>query len=287
MKKSLSGWINGLIGVVIFSGSLPATRLAVADFSPMFLTSARAIIAAILGLILLVVLKQPRPQRQDLLSLIIVTLGCVIGFPLLTALALLYINAAHSIVFLGLLPLCTAIFAVLRTQERPKPLFWVFSIIGATCIASFVGIQELNTSITGDLFMVAAIIVCGWGYAEGAKLSRKLGGWQVICWALLLSIPILLPIAIATFPSTLTAISPSAWWGLAYVSIFSMLLGFLFWYRGLAQGGIAAVGQLQLLQPFLGLILAASLLGEKVGFSIIMTTLIAVSCVAGAKKYAA
>lgn len=287
MKKSLSGWINGLIGVVIFSGSLPATRLAVANFSPMFLTSARAIIAAILGLILLVVLKQPRPQRQDLLALIIVTLGCVIGFPLLTALALLYINAAHSMVFLGLLPLCTAIFAVLRTQERPKPLFWVFSIMGATCIASFVGIQGLNTSTTGDLFMVAAIVVCGWGYAEGAKLSRKLGGWQVICWALLLSIPILLPIAIATFPSTLTAISSSAWWGLAYVSIFSMLLGFLFWYRGLAQCGIAAVGQLQLLQPFLGLILAASLLGEKVSFSIIITTFIAVICVTGAKKYAA
>ncbi|MDQ8185717.1 DMT family transporter [Pelagicoccus sp. SDUM812002] len=132
-----SGWGSGLIGVIIFSGSLPATRVAVADFSPIFLTSARAVIAAIIGLTLLIVLRQPRPAQKSVPSLAIVSLGVVVGFPLLTALALQYITAAHSIVFIGLLPLSTAIFGVLRGGERPNPAFWVFSICGAATVAGF------------------------------------------------------------------------------------------------------------------------------------------------------
>nr|WP_313063221.1 DMT family transporter [Moraxella sp. CTOTU49097] len=286
MNKAVNGWINGIIGVAIFSGSLPATRLAVADFNPIFLTCIRAIIAAILGLVLLLLLKQPKPKRDNLPALFIVALGCVIGFPLLTGIALKYIDSAHSIVFVGLLPLSTAVFAVLRTQERPKPLFWVFSLMGALCISLYVGFTGIKESLVGDLLMITSIVVCGWGYAEGAKLSQELGGWQVICWALVLSMPILLPIAIFMFPTTLHSISTSAWIGLMYVSVFSMLVGFVFWYKGLAQGGIAAVGQLQLLQPFLGLLLAAALLHENVSYLMIFTSIVAVICVIGAKKYA-
>ena len=255
-----AGLINGLIGVVIFSGSLPATRVAVMDFDPVFLTVARAAIAGVLSLALLVVFRQPRPQRADVVPLIIVALGVVVGFPLLTALALRHVTSAHSIVFIGLLPLATAIFGVIRAGERPKPAFWFFSILGSALVAGFALMQGISVSGVGDALMFGAIVVCGLGYAEGARLSRTLGGWQVISWALVLSLPIMLALALATMPARFAGIGQPAWLGLAYVSLFSMLIGFVFWYRGLAQGGIAAVGQLQLLQPFFGLALAALLL---------------------------
>lgn len=287
MDRMTSGWINGLLGVLIFSGSLPATRVAVMDFDPVFLTAARAVIAGVLGLALLVVFREKRPARGDLASLVIVALGVVVGFPLLTALALQVITSAHSIVFIGLLPLATALFGVLRGGERPRPAFWLFSCAGSALVAGFALQQGIAAAPMGDLQMLAAIIVCGLGYAEGAKLSRKLGGWQVISWALVLSLPIMAGLALYTRPQSFAGIGEPAWIGLAYVSAFSMLIGFVFWYRGLAQGGIAAVGQLQLLQPFFGLALAATLLHEQVSALMLVVTVAVVACVAGAKKFAA
>lgn len=286
MNKVTNGWLNGFLGVLIFSGSLPATRVAVMDFDPVFLTGARAVIAGLLALGLLTAFRQKRPTGRDLVSLVVVALGVVVGFPLLTALALQHVTSAHSIVFVGLLPLATAIFGVLRGGENPKPVFWVFSCLGSALVAGFALSQGLAASPAGDLLMLAAIIVCGLGYAEGAKLSRSLGGWQVISWALVLALPMMLALSLYTLPLSFAAIGSPAWAGLAYVSLFSMLIGFIFWYRGLAQGGIAAVGQLQLLQPFFGLALAASLLHEPVSPSLMIVTLCVVGCVAGAKRFA-
>ncbi|WP_027554532.1 DMT family transporter [Bradyrhizobium sp. Cp5.3] len=284
--QSAGGWGNGLLGVIIFSGSLPATRVAVGGFSALFLTSARAVIAALLGAALLGLLNQSRPERKDLISLAIVSIGVVVGFPLLTALALQHITSAHSIVFIGLLPLSTAIFGVLRGGERPQPLFWLFAILGSTTVAGFALSTDGSASLTGDLLMVAAIVLCGLGYAEGAALSRRLGGWQVISWALLLALPLMVPVMVLTLPPTWTGIGTPAWIGLAYVSVFSMFVGFVFWYRGLAIGGIARVGQLQQVQPFLGLALAGLLLHEPVAWSMIAATALVVVCVAGARRYA-
>ena len=286
MQRTTDGWGSGLIGVIIFSGSLPATRIAVGGFTPLFLTSARAVIAALLGAMLLLVLRQKRPASSDLGSLAIVALGVVIGFPLLTALALQRITSAHSIVFVGLLPLATAVFGVLRGGERPKPAFWLFSIIGGLSVAGFALAQSGSASLTGDLLMVSAILLCSLGYAEGAMLSRRLGGWQVISWALVLALPVMIMIASVTFPATWSGIGLPVWAGLAYVSVFSMLIGFVFWYRGLALGGIAGVGQLQLLQPFFGLALAGLLLHEPVAWTMIAATGLVVLCVAGAKRFA-
>jgi len=286
MDRMTSGWINGFIGVVIFSGSLPATRVAVAQFDPVFLTTIRATIAGVLALGLLLLFKEKRPARRDLLSLVVVALGVVVGFPLLTALALKHVTSAHSIVFIGLLPLATAIFGVIRGGERPKPAFWLFSILGSVLVAGFALAQGLQASLVGDTLMLAAVIVCGLGYAEGAKLSRTLGGWQVISWALVLSLPVMVAAAILYRPVTLAGIEAPALIGLAYVSLFSMLIGFVFWYRGLAQGGIAAVGQLQLLQPFFGLALAATLLGESVTWGMLAVTVAVILCVAGARRFA-
>ena len=286
MKRTTQGWGSGLLGVVIFSGSLPATRAAVADFPPLFLTSARAVVAALLGAAFLALLRQARPARGDLVSLGIVALGVVIGFPLLTALALQHVTSAHSVVFIGLLPLATALFGVLRGGERPKPAFWLFSGLGGAAVAGFALLQGGGGSLAGDLLMVAAILLCGLGYAEGATLSRRLGGWQVISWALLLSLPLMTAAALATMPGSWNDIGGPAWLGLAYVSVFSMLVGFIFWYRGLALGGIAGVGQLQLLQPFFGLALAGVLLHEPVAWTMVAATGLVVCCVAGAKRFA-
>ncbi|WP_306028610.1 DMT family transporter [Stappia sp. MMSF_3263] len=296
MDKTTSGWINGFIGVVIFSGSLPATRTAVLQFDPVFLTVARAAIAGLLALLLVLAFREKRPARTDLVPLAIVALGVVVGFPLLTALALQHVTSAHSMVFIGLLPLATAIFGVIRGGERPRPAFWLFSLAGSAAVAGFALMQGLSAgtggaagafaSSTGDLLMLAAIVVCGLGYAEGAHLSRRLGGWQVISWALILSLPAMIVLAIVSMPASFSGIAPPAWTGLAYVSSFSMLIGFVFWYRGLSQGGIAAVSQLQLLQPFLGLALAAWLLHEPVTWTMLAVTLAVIACVAGARRFA-
>ena len=280
------GWGSGLIGVLIFSGSLPATRVAVAGFSPLFLTGARAAIAALLGTACLMLLRQQWPSRADIRPLAVVALGVVLGFPLLTALALQHIPSARSIVFIGLLPLATALFGVLRGGERPSPVFWLFSGLGSATVVGFTLANSDSGSLTGDLLMVAAVLLCGLGYAEGATLSRRLGGWQVISWALVLSLPIMAGFTLLTLPASFAQAGIPAWLGLAYVSLFSMLIGFVFWYRGLVQGGIAAVGQLQLLQPFFGLLLAALLLGETVGWQMVATSIAVVACVAGARRFA-
>ena len=285
MDKKSSGFINGFLGVLLFSGSLPATRAAVMDLDPLFLTVARASIAGLVGACLLLYFKERKPQKAQIRSLAFVALGVVLGFPLLTALALQQITSAHSIVFIGLLPLATALFAVLRGGERPHLGFWIFSVLGSALVVCYSARNGFDVSLQGDFLMLAAITVCGFGYAEGAVLSRQLGGWQVICWALVLSLPVMLALALWTQPVSFAQVGLVAWACLAYVSLFSMLIGLIFWYRGLAQGGIARVGQLQLLQPFMGLILAALMLGEQVDAAMVAVSAGVILCVAAAKRF--
>ena len=280
-----SGYLNGLLGVIIFSGSLPATKLAVNDFGPIFLTTGRASVAGFLALIVLLLNREKIPNMKQWISLSIVSLGVVIGFPLFSSLALQYITSAHSIVYVGLLPLFTAIFAVVFGGELPKPIFWVFSILGSSLVVLYALIQGVNSSLIGDLMMISAIILAGLGYAIGGKLSKVLGGWQVISWSLVLSLPVMLFLSFVYKPNSIIDISISSWLGLAYLSFFSMFIGFIFWYKGLAQGGIASVGQLQLLQPFFGLALSALILKENVGFGMILIVLGVILCVFGSKKF--
>lgn len=285
-EKTSGGWVNGFIGVVIFSGSLPATRVAVLDFEPVFLTVARATIAAVLALCVLLIFKEKRPERKQIVPLVIVALGVVAGYPLLSALALQYVTAAHSIVFVGVLPLATAIFGIMRGGERPSAMFWLFSIAGSLLVVGYAVAQGLTAAPIGDVLMLVAVIVCGLGYAEGARLSKTLGGWQVISWALVLSLPVMAPLTFFLRPESFVGVSTSAWFSLVYVALFSMFIGFIFWYRGLAQGGTATVGQLQLLQPFFGLALAAVFLHEQISMGMVGVTVGVILCVAGTKKTA-
>lgn len=284
-SRSFSGWLNGLIGVMIFSGSLPATRVAVLTMDPLFLTFTRASVAGALAIILIFTFRNTQPNTSQIMSLVIVSLGVVVGFPLLTAMALQHTTSAHSIVFLGLLPLVTALFGSMRGGECPGSAFWVFSLTGSFLIIGFALSQDISVSLKGDLLMLAAVLLCGMGYAEGAKLTRVLGGWQVISWALIISLPAMLVGTFLTMPVAVSEITPSAWIALGYVSIFSMLIGFMFWYKGLATGGIASVGQLQLLQPLFGLALSAVLLHEPVNPWMVSITLGVLLCVVGSRKF--
>lgn len=189
----------------------PATRVAVQQFDPVFLTVARAAIAGLLGLCLLLLFDEKRPAPRDLLPLAVVALCVVVGFPLLTAMALRYVTSAHSIVFIGLLPLATATFGVLRGGERPRPAFWLFSGLGSLLVVGFAISKDASASLIGDGLMFAAIVVCGLGYAEGARLSRTLGGWQVISWALVLSLPPMLALAWLLQPETFETVGMAAW----------------------------------------------------------------------------
>lgn len=283
--SSTQGWINGFVGMLIFSGSLPATRVAVLEFDPLFFTAIRAVIAGVIALSVLSLTRQRPPLVGQIKSLFIVALGVVLGFPLLTAVALQHTTSAHSLVYIGLLPLSTACFGVIRGGERPKPAFWAFSILGSLLVAAYALTQGGDSNLSGDGLMVAAILLCGMGYAEGGLLSRTLGGWQVISWALVLSLPMMLALTWFTAPDAWPEVSFPAWTALGYVSLFSMWIGFIFWYRGLAQGGIASVGQLQLLQPFFGLVLAGGLLHETLAPSMVGVMAGVLLCVFGAKRF--
>ena len=264
----VGGLANGLLGVAIFSLTLPATRIAVADLDPIVVALGRAVGAAVCAALFLAVTRARWPARQGR-RLALVSLCVVFGFPLLTSIAMQSLPASHGAIVIGVLPLSTAVFAMVFAHERPSVGFWIFAALGSATVVAYALIEGSGALHLGDVLLLGAVIFAGMGYAEGGRLSRTIGGPQVIAWALLLSLPVLVPVtawrvmAHATVHGT---VSLEAWSGLAYLSVFSMFLGFFFWYRGLAQGGVARVGQLQLLQPFLSVMAAAALLGEELGW---------------------
>ncbi|AWN38212.1 DMT family transporter [Methylobacterium radiodurans] len=277
---------DGLVGVAIFGGTLTATRLALASFEPVALTLIRAALAGLAAGAVLAALRQPTPRRADLAALAVVSFGVVLGFPLFTAFALGQIGAGRASVFVGLLPLATSIFGALRAGERPSRAFWLLSGLGSAVTAAFAARGAGPGSLLGDGLMLAAILVCGLGYAEGARLARRLGGWQVVAWATVLALPATLPAALWLIPEHARAVTPAALAGLAYVAALSSLVGFVFWYRALARGGIAVTGQLQLLQPFLGMALAALVLGEAIDPLMPLVAAAVAACAAGARRLA-
>lgn len=283
-QKDWQAWGFGFLGVLIFSLTLPATLLAVSDFDPVFVGLGRAVVAGGLSLILLIATRQTLPSRQFLPRLSIVMLGVVIGFPLLSALAMRDAAASYGAVIIGLIPLSTALCGVWRAGERPSLVFWIFAVLGSGLVIIFALLSGAGTISFADIALLGAVLAAGLGYAEGAVLSRTLGSWQVICWALVFSIPILLPIVVQHRPTSFTSISVNAWVGFFYLSIFSMFLGFFAWYRGLSLGGIARVSQIQLLQPFFTILASAILLGEPLTIRSISFAMGVIICVALGKN---
>lgn len=259
------GSASGLVGVAIFSVTLPATRIAVAEIDSIAVGIGRAVIAGCCALLYLTVTRAPWPRGQWH-RLALVAAGVVFGFPLLTSLAMQTLPATHGAIVIGLLPLATAVFALILANERPTGGFWIAALLGSATVLAYAGLDAHGLRLA-DALLIGAVVCAGIGYAEGGRLSRTLGGPQVIAWALMLSLPAATAITgwrLLDHPAAWHAVSWQARAALAYLGLFSMFIGFLFWYRGLAAGGVARVGQLQLLQPFLSVIAAALLVGEFV-----------------------
>ncbi|WP_017298645.1 DMT family transporter [Nodosilinea nodulosa] len=282
--RELMGFAYGLLGVLIFSLTLPATRVAVSELDPVFVGLGRAIAAAGLSLILLVATRQTIPPVRFLPNFCIVVAGVVVGFPLLSAIAMRDAPASYGAVITGLLPLSTALCGVWRAGERPSLPFWIFAGLGSALVLGFALLSGSGSIRLADLALLGAVAAAGLGYAEGAVLSHRFGAWQVICWALVLSTPVLLPVVWQHAPTNVWLLSPSAVGSFLYVSIFSMFLGFFAWYQGLALGGVARVGQTQLLQPFLTILASTLFLGERLTPTTVIFAVGIIVCVALGKR---
>jgi drug/metabolite transporter (DMT)-like permease len=278
-SKESRGMLLGLIGVIAFSLTLPATRAAVASLDPLFVSSGRAVVAALLAIIFLWLGKHRKPTKAEFKSLLVIASGVVFGFPFFTAWAMRYTSASHGGVVLGILPLATAATGAIFSRERPSKAFWFAATAGSALVVSFSLMRSHGAIELADLALVAAVIFAAIGYAVGAQLAKTLGGLQVISWALVIALPFTLVPAILTAPASFVLPGP-VWMGFVYASVVSQYLGFLPWYKGLALGGTARVGQTQLLQPFFTLFAAALLLGENIdamtiGFAILVFVVVA------------
>lgn len=275
------GLALGALGVLAFSMSLPSTRAAVHQLDPWFVAFGRAVGAALLATAYLRFARAPWPTRAQWRRLVVVALGVVVGFPLFTSLALTAQTATHGAVVVTMLPAMTAVFAVLRAGERPPALFWLAATGGLLAVLAFLGLSgAVRGALTvADLFLLAAVVLCGLGYAEGGALARELGGARTICWALLVSLPATLPITLVAVVSHPPRAGVAAWSAFGYLTVISMFLGFFAWYAGLARGGIAQVGQVQLAQPVLTMTWSALLLGETVTPASIAAALGVLACV--------
>ncbi|CAB3648107.1 MAG: DMT family transporter [Achromobacter sp.] len=258
------GYGYGFLGVLVFSLTLPMTRVAVTELPPLLVGLGRALLAAVPALALLWLTRSRRPARAEWPGVILAALGIVVGWPLASSLAMQTVASSHGAVFNGLLPLSTAVFAAWRSGERPSPAFWAWAAVGALLVAAFALREGHGALSIGDFWLLLAVLLGGLGYAEGARAARTLGGWRTICWALVISAPVL------AAPVGWMAAQQPGWpradvvAACAYLAFGSMFLGFFAWYRGLAAGGIARVGQIQLLQPFLTVLAAALFFDEAV-----------------------
>ncbi len=273
-----------MLGITGFSLTLPATRLAVTSLDPTFVGLGRAIAAAGLAAIALWLGRASIPSAGQWGRLGGTAFGVVVGFPLLSTFAMTSVPASHGAVIGGLIPLFTAMFGAWLAGERPSPLFWASTLAGSAVIAGFSFFSGDGSFHAGDLLLFGAVVAGGYGYAEGARLARELGAWQTISWALLLSVPVLIWPVLKAAPPSIAAVSWTSILGFAYVSVISMYLAFFAWYRGLATGGIARIGQLQLLQPFLTLIGAMLILNETIYWSQMIVAVIVLGCVIAGRK---
>jgi drug/metabolite transporter (DMT)-like permease len=271
-------WL-GLVGITIFAVTLPMTRLAVGtpyapQMSGLFIAMGRAVFAAALSAAFLLLTRAPLPQRGDWLPLSLTAAGVVFGFPLFTSIAMRYVEAMHASVIVGVLPLATAVVGAALHRQRPSTGFWLCAATGSALVVTFAVLRSGASGLAlhfADVLLLAAMLCAAVGYGYGGRLSQHMRAEHVICWALLISLPLTLPISIATWPAG--PLKPVTWWAFSYLAVFSMWLGFFAWYRGLALGGTVRVSQVQLAQPFLSMLFAVPLLGERldlltVGFAL-------------------
>jgi drug/metabolite transporter (DMT)-like permease len=267
-RTEWKGYVLGFIGVLVFGTTIPMTRMAVTELDPYFITIGRALIAATLAAITLLATGSRMPHRREWPRFAVYALTAVLAFPLLLALAMQHAPASHGGIVLGAMPLLTAMVSVWAAGERPSLAFWICGIAGMATVIAYTIISGAGAAgfHWADILLALTAISGAINYAFGGELSRRRSGWEVICWALVFSAPILVVMFWWIAPPVNWAASSRAWSGFAFVSVFSMFLGFFAWNKGLALGGIAKVSQVQLIQPFVALAGAAALLGEVIGW---------------------
>jgi drug/metabolite transporter (DMT)-like permease len=280
MNNETKGLILGFLGVTTFGLTLPITRFVVSYFDPLFIGLGRAVIAALVAGLLLLLAKESAPNREQIVQLIIIALGVVIGFPVLSAWAMQTVPASHGGVVLGVLPLATAAVGAWISKEKPSLGFWASGVLGAILVVIYSLLQGIGNFLLGDLALLGAVIAAAVGYAVGGKLSREIGGWKVICWALVLSLPFILVPAIVKSPKTAYEFPANVWISFLYLALVSQLFGFFLWNKGLALGGIARVSQTLLVQPFITIAASVVLIGETMDITTIIFALLVVATVA-------
>ena len=286
MNDQTKGWLLGLAGVAIFSLTLPFTHIALQEFTPLFVSSGRTVAAAALALPLLLATRQPLPSAGDLKLLAFVVAGVIFGFPTFSSLAMGTVPASHGGVVLASLPMATALMATIFAGERPSAAFWGWSVAGSLAVITYALWDNAGHFEVGDLWLGLAVAAAGMGYAAGGQLSKKLGGWQVISWGLVMGLPLTIPIALYNGQAITFHESATAWGAFAYVAVFSQFIGFFFWNKGLSLGGIAKVGQVQLLQTFMTIAASAIMLGEAISLRTIGFAILVAACVWFSRKAA-
>ena len=284
MKTETRGMLIGFIGIFIFSLTLPVTKIAVQSFNPYFIAFARAVLAGVLAAIYLFSIKAKLPSLSELRQFVIVAIGVVFIFPLFINLAMTKGEASHAGVILGIMPLATVVAGVLLFRERPSLGFWVSALIGCTLVVTYAFMNSHGGIQYTDYLLLIACLANGISYAVGGNLSRTMNAKEVISWSLVIALPINALFSILTFESNYLQADLIAWSSFLYLSIFSMFIGFFFWYGGMAIGGISRVSQVQLLQPFCTLFASAILVSEPItGINIIFASLVISTVMIGRK----
>jgi len=284
MTNEAKGMLLGLLGVSAFGLTLPATKLVLPYLDPIFIGLGRAVLAAFFAALFLLWFKQKIPTKQQWFQLSIVALGVIIGFPVLSSWAMQFIPASHGGVVAGILPLLTTVVGVIIGHDRPSLSFWITSIIGSILVIAYALLQGAGELHIADFALLGAVLSAAIGYAVGAKLSKKLGGWQVICWALVLAFPFIIIPTIHYAPESFLHFPTYAYASFFYLALISQLFAFFAWYKGLALGGIARVSQTQLVQPFVTIFASVLILNEVIDTTTVVFVVLVVGIVWLGKK---
>lgn len=284
MNKETKGMLIGFIGILVFSLTLPVSKIAVLSFNPYFIAFGRACLAGLFALAYLLYKQAPLPSKTDLAKIAVIALGVVFGFPIFTTVAMKEGSSSHGAVILGMMPLATTVIGVIRFKERPSIGFWLVSMLGAGLVMVYALLKSSGSlSYIDGLLVLGGICACI-GYVEGGELSRKMNPRAVISWALVISLPINIVATYFTFSATYWNADVISWTSFVYLSLFPMYLGFFFWYEGLAIGGIARVSQVQLIQPFCTLLAASFFLGDSLTAMNMVFAFLVISTVILSKK---
>jgi len=284
VNKETKGMLIGFIGILIFSLTLPVSKIAILSFDPYFIAFGRATLAGTVALAYLLYKKEIMPSKADFAKFVVIALGVVFGFPIFTTVAMTEGSSSHGAVILGMMPLATTVIGVIRFKERPSLGFWLVSLLGAALVVVYALMKSSGSFTYVDGLLVLGGISACVGYLEGGELSRKMNPRSVISWALVISLPVNIVMSYVTFNTQYVHAGPIAWTSFLYLSLFSMFIGFFFWYEGLAVGGIARVSQVQLLQPFCTLVVASVLLGDSLTIMNLFFAFLVVSTVVLGKR---